>query len=318
MSRIRTILAENNQIESLPEDLHTAVTLSKLQLSGNPIVNQDSKLFNLDLEQMKEIFRENENKSHLALDHRNSFDSGVDLITNSDEDDTNTEESYSDKKSTMREEDEINDFIENKDLYTGKNLLSETKEFNFDDYLYCYKSFHSPLLDQQFEGFSIEKILKDAKIVGDVKKEQKEKIKISNAVQLLKDKQTLKTWREKYRMLKQNSDGKSALDETNEINQVDPPFDHDPDWTIRNSALPDSVYKPSLTKDIRFNQVVEAIEVLEDQLDGEVNKVVRSTSRPGKLDKRILNRRSARIDRIGLKLENVKMKARSMSANCLK
>ena len=63
-------------------------------------------------------------------------------------------------------------------------------------------------------------------------------------------------------MLKQNSDAKSALDETHEINQVDPPFDHDPDWTIRNSALPDSVYKPSLTKDIRFNQVVEAISLL--------------------------------------------------------
>ena len=52
------------------------------------------------------------------------------------------------------EAEEINDFIENKDLYCGKKLETAEDEFNFDDYLYCYKSFHSPFLDKEFEGFS--------------------------------------------------------------------------------------------------------------------------------------------------------------------
>ena len=290
------------------------MNLSKLQFTSNPIAKQ---LYNLDLQQIKEIFREKESKLHHGIDHRNSFDSGVDIQTNSDEDDSSTEASSPEIEiPVLRAEDEIKDFIENKDLYTGKDLQSGLSEFNFHDYLYCYKSFHSPILDQQFEGFSIEKILKDAKIMGNVKKEQKKKTEISNAVQVLKNKQALKTWREKYLVMKRESAKKNAFDETSENIQDEPPFDHDPDWTIRNSVLPDSVYRPTVTKDIKFNEVVEAIEVLEDQIDGEVNKVVRSTSKPGKLDPSVLNRRSARIDRLGQKLYTVKMKARSMSANC--
>ena len=55
--------------------------------------------------------------------------------------------------------------------------------------------------------------------------------------------------------------------------------------------------------------------MFENQLDGEVEKVVASTSKPGRLNNEAINRRSAKLNRLGNKVESMKKKARSMSAN---
>ena len=241
------------------------------------------------------------------MEHRDSFDSGIDVTGANDDYEKSLDNQDSPKG--LNEEDEIKDFIKNKDLYAGKPV-ADNEDFNFDQFLYYYKSFHSPLIDKQFHGFSLEEIKKAAENVDLVKKDQFKKTKVNKALQSLKNKNALLAWRDEYRRMKisgRNVDFKNL--------DVDTLIDVDPDWTISNSNIPDGVFNPKQNKEIKFDQVLKAIEVFENQLDGEVEKVVASTSKPGRLNNEAINRRSAKLNRLGNKVESMKKKARSMSAN---
>ena len=242
-----------------------------------------------------------------------SFDSGIGINEVESTEDSG-EATATDENQDMDENDEIQDFLDNKDLYTGKKL-SDGEEFNFDDYEYCYKSFHSPLLDKEFDGLSIDQIQQAAAEMKMKKEEQKKKREISEAVQFLKTRRAMMTWRDKYKKMKQMTAKKySENDYSPEEEGTEPPYDQDPDWTITNSSVSDKVYHPGAgDKDVKFDEVVRAIEVLEDQIDDEVEKVVRS--RPGRVETDVRERRSARIDRLNQRLNTAKKKARIMSAN---
>ena len=296
---IKTILAENNKIKFLPEDCTSARNLTSLQVD------------NINL--LTSRVNEQESKKGSINDLGNSFDSGVELK----EEDESTE--YSESISKVHQEqsdaDEIQEFLANKDLYSGKQLANSEKEFNFDDYEYCYKSFHSPLLDKQFAGLSLEQIKEASLRMEHKKEEQKKKREISEALQQLNTKRAMMTWRDKYRRQKQIT-AKKYRDEDLEAPEIDPPYDQDPDWTVNNCSFNDKVFHPAAGgKDVKFNDVVKAIEVLEDQIDDEVDKVVRSTSRPGTVQTGVRERRSAKIDRLNHKLSSARRKARAMSAH---
>ena len=134
--------------------------------------------------------------------HRNSFDSGVDVNDSSEESTTITSVSDSMTDSNIDENNEIEDFIKNKDLYTGKKIGAPDDDFNFDDYLYCYKSFHSPLIDKEYHGYSMKDIQKASKAMEMRKREQLHKSIISKSLQLLNSKKALLAWRDNYKQQK--------------------------------------------------------------------------------------------------------------------
>ena len=303
--KIRTILAEYNNIEQLPEDLHTAPKLTRLQLGGNKISASDSRLLRSGLGRV----RGNQSQDSSKHQHRHSFDSGIGIKDLSEtESETWSEDSRSECKVSVKRDDEveeINDFIENKDLYAGKKLDKVEEEFNFDDYLYCYKSFHSPYLDKQFEGFSLKDIQSAALRVEKRKKEQENKKQINLALESLHSRAALAAWRDHYRQQSavRARSYERADTECTMGHNVSPPHGQDPDWTIANSALPDTVFSPAVNKasqsifltkitikcdsaqDVSVDDVVKAIEVTEEEIDHEVSRAVRSAGRPGRLDK---------------------------------
>lgn len=79
---------------------------------------------------------------------------------------------------------------------------------------------------------------------------------------------------------------------------------------------------------------MKAIEVTEDEIEGEVSRALRTAARPGRLDKVFehheshissilhkkvaLDRRSARMSRLADRLQSLRRKARSLSANTIK
>ena len=255
-NKIRTILAEHNKIERLPEDLHSALNLTRLQLGGNKISPADGRLLSLGLDHVRRNQLQNATKP-LVLEshqqHRNSFDSGIEIKDLSEtESETSSEESKSKSKAPSKGDDEaeeINDFIENKDLYCGKKLETVEDEFNFDDYLYCYKSFHSPFLDKEFEGFSLDDITNAAIKDEKRKKDQKKKKQISLALETLNNRTALSAWRDHYRRLQvMKTRSYEREDECTKGDNVAPPHGQDPDWSISNSTLPDNVFSPSINK----------------------------------------------------------------------
>lgn len=249
--KIRTILAENNKIEQLPGDLHTAPNLTRLQLGGNKISASDSRLLRSGLGRVRGNQSQDASSKH---QHRHSFDSGIGIKDLSEtESETSSEDSRSECKVSAKgdeEVEEINDFIENKDLYAGKKLDKVEEEFNFDDYLYCYKSFHSPYLDKQFEGFSLKDIHSAALRLEKRKKEQENKKQINLALESLHSRAALAAWRDHYRQQRaiRARSYEQADTECTMGHNVSPPHGQDPDWTISNSALPDTIFSPTVNK----------------------------------------------------------------------
>ena len=251
--KIRTILAEHNKIEQLPEDLHTAPNLTRLQLGGNKISPSDARALSCGLGHVTRNQCQDASKHSAQARHRQSFDSGIGIKDLSEtESETSSEDSRSECNVSCRGDDEveeINNFIKNKDLYSGKKLARVEEEFNFDDYLYCYKSFHSPLLDKQFEGFSLNDITNAALRVEKRKKEQEKKKLINIALDSLHSRVALSAWRDRYRQQsKIRARSYERADECTMGHIVSPPHGQDPDWTISNSALPDTVFSPAVKK----------------------------------------------------------------------
>lgn len=259
--KIRTILAEQNKIEKLPEDLHTAPNLTRLQLGGNKLSASDSRLLtSLGRNQRQE---QDACQPRAQAQHRHSFDSGIGIKDLSEtESETSSEDTKSECKVSSKADDEveeINDFIENKDLYSGKKLDKVEEEFNFEDYLYCYKSFHSPFLDKQFEGFSLKDINDAALRVAKRKQEQEKKKRINLALESLHSRAALSAWRDRYRQQRaiRARSYERADTECTMGHNVSPPHGHDPDWTISNSALPDTVLSPAVNKVSYWNSNVK-------------------------------------------------------------
>ena len=256
--KIRTILAEENRIEQLPDDLHTAPNLTRLQLGGNKISPGDARRLSCGVEHVRRNQRQDVFKAPAPTlqQHRHSFDSGIGIKDLNDE--TESETSSDDTKSVCEvvskrdeEVEEITNFIENKDLYSGKKLGKVEEEFNFDDYLYCYKSFHSPFLDKQFEGFSLNDITRAALKVARRKKEQERKKQINIALEALHSRVALSAWRDRYRQQRAARARSYERDECTLGEHGSPPHGQDPDWTISNSALPDNVFSPA-DKKVRY------------------------------------------------------------------
>ena len=252
--KIRTILAEHNKIEQLPEDLHTAPNLTRLQLGGNKISPADARVLSCGLGHVRRNQCQDASKHPAQAQHRLSFDSGIGV---KDLSETESETSYEDSKSecnvSSRQDDdevrEINNFIENKDLYSGKKLDNVEGEFNFDDYLYCYKSFHSPFLDKQFEGFSLNDITNAALRVEKRKKEQEKKKQMNIALDSLNSRVALSAWRDRYRQQREiRARSYERAEDCTMGHHVSPPHGQDPDWTISNSALPDTVFSQAVNK----------------------------------------------------------------------
>ena len=98
--------------------------------------------------------------------------SEVNMAVSDDEVETDLDKTdeYSDaEEKEILSEEEIRNFIVNKDLYKCDPLCTEPE--TFDEFLYYYKSFHSPLLDKEFHGFSMEKIQSESRKIERRKRE---------------------------------------------------------------------------------------------------------------------------------------------------
>ena len=223
-------------------------------------------------------------------------------------------ERRTEKYTRFLEEQEINHFMKNKNLQENQNVQFSGEFDNFDEFLYYYKSFHSPLIDKEFDGFSLDHIKTETRKNDDQKKEQLDKRQIWEKLQGMKDKEAMAAWREKYKDLKKNKqkEFENNLDDI-EI-KLDPPYATDPDWSLATSVLLDNVFSLA-NNDAKIEDIVKATVALENEFDDEVEKVIKSTDQPGKLNEAKLRARSARIGRIEEKLKQVKMKARTVSAH---
>ena len=277
--------------------------LSCLQLTNNPLVwlsEEETAALARGLDQYRELFRA---RSKLGQQTQ-SVDSGVDVSNDLDK-----TEDYSDEgeNEILSEGDEIRDFVVNKELYKCDPLCSEPE--NFDEFMEYYKSFHSPLLDKLFHGYSMEHIHRESRKVERRKMEQCEKKRISDALQSLKNTTALRAWRAKYRE-KQRLRAERG-DEEEDNDNINPPFAADPDWTVENSQLEDEIFRPGRHPRLNLSEAERAVAVLEAEMDGEVEKVIRSAGSPGR---HWAERRRGRLERLSSKLETVRNKVRSVSA----
>ena len=279
-----------------------------LQLNNNPlgsVTEEETAALARGLDHYRELFR---GKSKLGLQTQ-SVDSGVDVTNDLDK----TEEfSDEEEKEILSEEDDIRNFIVNKELYKCDPLSSEPE--NFDEFLYYYKSFHSPLLDKEFHGFSMEQIQSESRKVEGRKREQSEKKRISDALQSLKNMTALRAWRLKYREMQRLKEKRRREGEDEEEEQLNPPFAADPDWTVQNSQLEEKIFRPgpALHPSVPWPELERAVAVLEAEMEGEVERVIRSAGRPGRGAGG--GRRLGRLERLGGRLETVRNKARAVSA----
>lgn len=295
-------MAEDNLISRLPAELETAERLTCLQLNNNPLEEEDRAKLVQGLEQCRELYRKMK-----SCQHRESIDSGVDVNNDNEEE----EDIAKDDQAGLSQEEEIRNFIENKDLY--KCCPKEEDQENFDEFLYYYKSFHSPLLDREFPGFSMEQIKTATRKIEQTKKEQNLKKRIDESLQTLKNRTALRGWRERYRQLQREGE-RRRVDEGHEEYEVIAPYDQDPDWRIGNSHLQDNIFTPGPPNTLNPDQVASAMAVLESELEVEVEKVIKSSGMPGAVEEQVRERRSARIDRLSSRLETVRSKVRSVSA----
>ena len=217
------------------------------------------------------------------------------------------------KNARFAEDQEILQFIQNRNLSTDQQVYLASEFEDCDEFLYYYKSFHSPLIDKEFDGFSLDHIKHVTKKSDDKKKEQVTKRLILDALQVRKDKQVVADWRERYKNLKRMKEKEFTNNEDLEVN-LDPPYATDPDWSLATSSFEDKIYSPA-NKDVKIDDVAKATEALEKEFDKEIGKVIASTESPGSLSVARLQARSDRIGRIELKLEKVKRKARALSAH---
>ena len=109
---------------------------------------------------------------------------------------------------------------------------------------------------------------------------------------------------------------KGKEEEEEEEEDINPPFAADPDWTVENSQLEDKIFRPGVDPRVNLSEVERAVAVLEAEMDGEVERVIRSAGSPGKHGGcgAGTERRRGRLDRLSSKLETVRNKARSVSA----
>ena len=260
--------------------------------------------------------RENCQGKVKLLSQRESIDSGVDVTHDGPDGDSGATQDDRERleQTSLSAEDEIRNFMENKDLYRC-HPASEEQE-RFDEFLYYYKSFHSPLLDKEFQGFSMEQIKSESKKIEKLKKEQAKKKMISECLQTLKSKTALRAWREKYRQLQRAGQRRREEGDVEDC-PVSTPYDCDPDWTVANSQLAEHVFHPAPRTAMRLADLDSAVAVLSDELDLQVDNVIKASGRPGGQGEQARQRRSARIDRLTHKLETVRSKVRSLSAHHL-
>ena len=220
----------------------------------------------------------------------------------------------SEKHTWFLEEQEILNFIENKDQQEDQ-LVQFSSEFeNFDEFLYYYKSFHSPLIDKEFNGFSLEHITNETNKKEEKKKEQLKKRLIWDQLQVRKDKEAISAWRGKYKKEKQKKEKEFEENYDGIDINIDAPYAIDPDWSIPTTKVRDEVFNMA-KNDVTLEDVVKATNAIETELDKEVQKVIKSTDKPGKLPEEKLRIRSARIERLNEKLLQIRKKGRSLSAH---
>ena len=271
-----------------------------VQLNNNPldsVTEEETAALARGLDHYRELLRGKSKLGHQTQ----SVDSGVDVSNDLDKTD---EYSDAEEKEILSEE-EIRNFIVNKDLYKCDPLCTEPE--TFDEFLYYYKSFHSPLLDKEFHGFSMEKIQSESRKIERRKREQSEKNRISDALQSLKNATALRAWRAKYREMQRLKETRRGEEDDEEEYPI-PPFAADPDWTVQNSQLED--FWPGVDPSVNRSEVERALAVLEAEIDGEVERVIRSAGRPGKHS----GRGAGRLDRLSGKLDIIRNKVRSVSA----
>ena len=208
------------------------------------------------------------------------------------------------------EEQEILHFLENKSPLVDQNIQFSTEFENFDEFLYYYKSFHSPLIDKEFDGFSLEQIKTETRKNEEKKNEQLKNRRIWDKLQVMKDTQAITAWREKYKDLKKSKEKEFDYDDVDI--DLDPPFATDPDWSLATTKTADQVFSLA-NNDAKLEDVVNATVALEIEFDKEIQKVLKSTANPGKLGETKLRARSARIGRLDKKLEQVKRKGNTLS-----
>ena len=283
-----------------------------VQLNNNPldsVTEEETAALARGLDHYRELLRGKSKLGHQTQ----SVDSGVDVSNDLDKTD---EYSDAEEKEILSEEDEIRNFIVNKEFYKCDPLCSEPE--NFDEFLYYYKSFHSPLLDKEFHGISMEKIQSESRKVEGRKREQSEKKRISDALQSLKNMAALKAWRLKYREMQRLKERRRREGEEEDVEeeeeQLNPPFAADPDWTVQNSQLEEKIFLPGpgLHPSVPWPELERAVAVLEAEMEGEVERVIRSAGRPGRGGAGSL--RLGRLDRLGGRLETVRNKVRAVSA----
>ena len=157
----------------------------------------------------------------------------------------------------------------------------------------------------------MEQIRKESLRIEKTKKEQAVKKRIEESLQTLKSRTALRGWRERYRELKREGE-KRRLAEDHDEHEVSPPYDHDPEWTIGNSQLQDNIFSPA--NSLKPDLARTAVRVLESELDLEVEKVIKTSGRPGTVAEEMRRRRSGRIGRLSSRLQTVRNKVRSVSA----
>ena len=80
---------------------------------------------------------------------------------------------------------------------------------------------------------------------------------------------------------------------------------------MENSQLEDEIFRPGRHPRLNLSEAERAVAVLEAEMDGEVEKVIRSAGSPGR---HWAERRRGRLERLSSKLETVRNKVRSVSA----
>ena len=104
-------------------------------------------------------------------------------------------------------------------------------------------------ISKQFEAFSLIDITNAALRVEKRKKEQEKKKQINIALDSLQSRVALSAWRDRYREQREiRARSYERADECTMGHIVSPPHGQDPDWTISNSALPDTVFSPAVNK----------------------------------------------------------------------
>ena len=281
-------------------------------------VDQDEK--SIGDEGLEEEFTDNSKSFYDILDNYPKLqfeDLKIDENTEESSTEKQTEASYSKRKiekhAKFSEDQEILQFMQNRNLYDDQQVHISNEFDDFDEFLYYYKSFHSPLIEKEFDGFSLDHIKLETKKNDEQKNEQLKKRQIMDTLQVMKDKQAVADWREKYKNLKKKKQKEfENNDDDLEVN-LDPPYATDPDWSLATSIFEDKLYCLA-NNDVKIDDVVKATAALENEFDKEIDKVIKSTKHPGSLDETRLRVRSARIGRLEQKLEKVKRKARTLSA----